>query len=473
MDTGRLTSFAFDYKSFVVLVAFAFLAISITYVLYSYTSRILKERLQSRLVAIASTAATQFDSNDLEQITEYEDAKKPVFKKIVNQLQKIRAANENIQFAYLMRRTSDPNILAFIADADSLTEEDLDVNENGVLEDDEMVPLPGYPYEIDLYPVLRDEAFYHPAVDRELQPDQWGLIMAAYAPIFDAHGDAVAIVGLDILVNDFNQKTQETLLPFILFIFFLILALTLLTLLLVRLWSERVDAVKELDRQKDELLGIVSHQLNTPVTSLKWELEMLTDGDMGKFNSEQIETLNGMQNITTNLADLVSMILDVSRIQLGKMKVEKGDLDLNSFFKEMLDILHPKAEEKKINFEVKIPKNLPVAKLDKRLTRMTIENLLSNAIKYTPSKGQVLFSVKLNGKIMHCEVHDTGCGIPVKDQDKIFGKLFRASNVRNSVDGNGFGLYVAKGAIEGQGGKIWFESEEDKGTKFYIDLPLF
>ena len=228
---GGLRKIFFDYKSFAVLLTFAAIAVLIAIILYRHTSNILKERLQDRLIAIASTAATQFNSSELEQIKDIDDIEKSVFNKVTKQLQSIRAANENIRFAYLMRRTADPMMLEFIADADSLmSREELDSNKNGTIEDDELVPLPGDPYDLSPYPVLKDEAFFHPSVDRELQPDQWGLIMAAYAPIYDESGNAVAIIGLDILVNDFNQKTQETLLPFILFILFLISALSLLKL---------------------------------------------------------------------------------------------------------------------------------------------------------------------------------------------------------------------------------------------------
>ena len=241
------------------------------------------------------------------------------------------------------------------------------------------------------------------------------------------------------------------------------------------LYKELEDAntqLRELDRQKDELLSIVSHQLATPVSSVKWYLEMLLDGDFGELKKEQKDHVNTAYGVTTELTDLVSMILDVSRIQLGKMKIEAQELDLNAFFKEILDIIVPKAKEKNVNFEYKVAENLPKAILDKRYTKMTIENLLSNAVKYTPANGNVKFLVEVRNNSLSCEVRDTGCGIPKADQDKIFGKLFRASNVRNTVDGNGFGLYIAKGAIESQGGKIWFESEEGKGTAFFIELPL-
>ncbi len=238
------------------------------------------------------------------------------------------------------------------------------------------------------------------------------------------------------------------------------------------MWKARVDDLKELDRQKDELLSIVSHQLATPVTSIKWYLEMMLDGDLGKLSKEQEESVKGMQHISADLSDLVSMILDVSRIQLGRMKIEKQKLSLQDFFKEILEVIEPKAKEKKINLVKDMPAQLPDAMLDKRYTRMTVENLLTNAVKYTPAEGKVTLDLKIKDNVLHCKVSDTGVGIPKADQDKIFGKMFRASNVRNSIDGNGFGLYVAKGAIESQGGKIWFESTEGKGTTFFIELPL-
>jgi signal transduction histidine kinase len=232
------------------------------------------------------------------------------------------------------------------------------------------------------------------------------------------------------------------------------------------------EHLKELDRQKDELLSIVSHQLATPITSVKWYLEMLQDGDVGELEDDQKKHVHSMQAIATDLTDLVGMILDVSRIQLGRMRIDKQSLDLAEFFKEIIETVEPKAIEKHINFVKNLPASFPPADLDKRYTRMTIENLLTNAIKYTPEKGDVTIDVQIKGNKLLCTVKDSGCGIPKAEQDKIFGKLFRASNVRNSVDGNGFGLYVAKGAVEAQGGSIRFDSTEGKGTTFYVELPL-
>ncbi len=230
--------------------------------------------------------------------------------------------------------------------------------------------------------------------------------------------------------------------------------------------------LKYLDRQKDELLGIVAHQLAKPITAIKWALESFQDGDLGELSAQQKEETTTMHSQAVNLADLVSMILDVSRVQLGKITLAPQPLDLNALFKEMFDVIEPTIQQKKLMFIKTMPQSLPTALLDKRYTRMTIENLLTNAVKYTPEGGNVTLNVAIEKGVMHCSVTDTGCGIPKEEQGKIFGKMYRASNVRNTAEGNGFGLYVAKGAIEGQGGTMWFTSEVGKGSTFYFDLPL-
>lgn len=452
------------------------LMIGISFLMYRFTEDLLTNRLQDRLIAIASTAASQFDLEDVEDInaiTGPDSMGGPELESIVSKLEQIRTANENIQYAYIMRRTDDPMVVEFVADADTLVpEEELDMNEDGILQEDEMVPWPGDPYEVADYPVLRDEAFYQPSVDRELQEDQWGLIMAAYAPILDGNGNTVAIVGIDVLVEDFNQKTQETSLPFVLFVLFLTALVLLLIIMLGRVYNERVEAMREIDRQKDELLSIVSHQLATPVSSMKWYLEMMLDGDIGKLTKEQKEHVESLQTSAANLADLVAMILDVSRIQLGRMKVDRSEVDLGEFFNEVITVIDAKAKEKKVEFTKNLPKKLPVAMLDKRLLHMTLENLLSNAVKYSADKkGKVVLDVSITDNTLHYTVKDNGCGIPKDEQGKVFGKLFRASNVQK-IDGNGFGLYAAKGAVEALGGNISFVSTPHKGTTFTVNIPL-
>lgn len=424
--------------------------------------------LREHVLSTVNTAALNFDPSSLDKITSLDSVGTKEYRKAVFSLQKIRVVNSNVKFAYIQRKTEDPLMLQFVADADSINPDSkVDLNFDGVIDDSDLLNFPGQEYDVSEYPDFAKIAFIESYVDDELSIDQWGTHLSATAPISDEY-----ILGIDVDASDYSRLINITFTPFVLFGVFLFLILTYLTVSLTRIWKEKVDIVNELDKQKDELLGLVSHQLATPVSSIKWYLEMLSDGDLGDLSKEQKEHVKSMRGIGDNMSDLVSMILDVSRIQLGKMRIEKQDLDLNDFFRDIMSTIEPKAVEKKIVFSKKIPERLPVAKLDRRYTNMTIENLLSNAVKYTPEGGKVTFDVTLKNSTVFVRVSDTGMGIPKNEQDKIFGRMFRASNARNAIDGNGFGLFVAKGAVEAQGGKIWFDSAEGKGTTFYVELPL-
>jgi signal transduction histidine kinase len=448
------------------------IAIITSLFLYEHTVNLLTDNLKKRETSIVRTAAVQFDTNDLDQLQTYSDYQKSTWKKVVNQLIKIRASNPDIVFAYILRKDPlNPSQMIFVADSHSLNPNaKIDLDSNGIIDSADALTPPGTPYEN--VPIESFDGYNEPTTNKNLYQDQWGTLISGYAPIRDSNNETKAIIAVDIRADDFNKITQETFLPFLLFIVALVGVILILTSILIFIWNKRVALVAEIDKQKDELLSIVSHQLATPVSSIRWNLEMILDGDMGKLNKELEDNIKSLQDISGNLSDLVSMILDVSRIQLGRMRVERQNLDLESSFREILEIIEPKAKEKKINFEKILPKKFPPALLDKRYTHMTLENLLSNAIKYTPIGGKVSMKVAIINNILKFEVADTGIGIPKKDQSKIFEKLYRATNVVNTVDGNGFGLYVAKGAIEAQGGKIWFESEEGKGTTFFVELPL-
>ncbi len=467
-------SFLTRNSYYVALFICALISASTTFLLYRYTQNLLTDRLHERLEGIASTAALQFDSNEIEFLAEngLNAFETDIYKQNVFKLQEIRNANKDIKYAYIFGKTDDPLTVKFVVDADAASLVPvIDYNHDELINDED-VSEPGEEYDASEELALQGQAFSETVIS-DISTDEWGQYLSVYSPIkSNSSQETTVTLALDVEVTDYLRIIKATFLPFLLFILLLLVLLTVLTLFIVRIWKSRAEVLTELDRQKDELLSIVSHQLATPVSSLKWYIEMMIDGDLGKITKTQMEHLRSMGGISNNLSDLVSMILDVSRIQLGRIKVEKQTLDLKELFNEILTIIAPKAEEKGVKFDVDIPKTFPKAQLDKRYTHMVIENLLSNAVKYTPKDGHVIFKVSIQANMISLSVKDTGCGIPLKDQAQIFGKLFRASNVRNSVEGNGFGLFVAKGAVEAQGGSIRFESKEGKGTTFYVNLPL-
>lgn len=474
LQINRHTISVEQLKAFALLGLFLVTTLATSYIIYLKVQQLFRSSIDERLLALTSAVSTQFLADELDEIGYRESVESKEYRDTVIKLQKIKNSVNQVKWAYIFRKTDDPLTLEFVADADSLNPAlEIDLNEDGKINEEDQLNYPGDSYDISDVPEYGQIPFIRPYVDPEPYTDQWGTILAGSAPIYYKHGAASKyIIGIDIDITDFYRTINIALIPFVLFTVFLFFVLTAMTVIMRGMWKAQVELLRELDRQKDELMSLVSHQLATPVSSIKWYLEMMEDGDLGKLSDEQKEHVKTMTGIGNNLTDLVSMILDVSRIQLGRVHIEKQELNLKELFKEILDEVEPKSKEKSQNFEVHLPEQWPKAMLDRRYTRMTIENLLTNAIKYTPEKGTVKLTVTIKDGVMHCEVKDTGCGIPKADQDKIFGRMFRASNVRNSIDGNGFGLYIAKGAVEAQGGKIWFESEENKGTTFGIELPL-
>jgi len=170
---------------------------------------------------------------------------------------------------------------------------------------------------------------------------------------------------------------------------------------------------------------------------------------------------------------LVNALLNVSRIDLGTFAIVPEPCDFVELSKSVLSELIPGIKTKKMEIEEVYDKNLPKINADPKLARIIFQNLLSNAVKYTPEKGKISVSIKKEDKDILITVKDTGYGIPKKDQPRTFEKLFRADNVRQKdPDGTGLGLYILKSILEQSGGKIWFESEENKGTAFYVTIPL-
>jgi PAS domain S-box-containing protein len=229
----------------------------------------------------------------------------------------------------------------------------------------------------------------------------------------------------------------------------------------------------EVDKLKSDFISLASHQLRTPLSAIKTYSHMLIDGYMGEVSSAQKKSLRTIIAGTNRMNELISTLLNITRLESGNMVANIKEVYPVRLLEEIVKEHALSAADRDIHLIFKPPKssNLSI-KTDALLFKEILSNLVSNAIKYTPEGGKVSLQTKNRRYDVLFSVADSGVGIPKHAQDQIFTKFFRAQNVvRQETSGTGLGLYLVKGIVDALDGKIWFESQEGKGTVFYVCLP--
>ncbi len=226
---------------------------------------------------------------------------------------------------------------------------------------------------------------------------------------------------------------------------------------------------KKMEKSKDEFISLASHQLRTPLSSIALSSELLLRGVAGEMIPEQKKYMEEVFKATKRMTLLINNLLNVSRVDMGNFETRTESVDASSAIREIVKGFGPLASEKKLKIDKNIEQEIAPIEFDSNSFGIIFENLLSNAIRYTGAGGNILIELKEDKAGLLLSVSDTGCGIPGKQKRKIFSKSFRAENAKEiSSEGAGLGLYMAHIAAERSRAKIWFESEEGKGTTFFV-----
>jgi signal transduction histidine kinase len=230
--------------------------------------------------------------------------------------------------------------------------------------------------------------------------------------------------------------------------------------------------LRKVDKQKDEFIGMASHQLRTPLTSIKGYVSLVLDGDAGRITATQRKLLEQAFTSSQRMVYLIADLLNVSRLKSGKFVIERVSTNLSKMITDELAQLRTAASSHDITLSFTPPESFPTLMLDETKTRQVVMNFLDNAIYYTPKGGHINVILRDLPKSIEFEVVDDGIGVPDDERHHLFTKFYRAKNAQRArPDGTGLGLFMAKKVIIAQGGALIFDSKEGVGSKFGFSFP--
>lgn len=422
------------------------------------------------------TAAAAIDYKDVEALDgSPEDIGIPAYENILSQLTRIKRSDPHIRFVYLMRPRNGE--LVFLVDAEEPASSDYSP--------------PGQVYE-----EAKPEDFdvfdgKNPPVAEVEGPvtDKWGTWISADAYITDDKGKPIALLGTDVDAERALAPFEDTRRMGMIFNL-LAAALIILASLQWIIWSYNSRKRKELRREMEESLvrlnaelqeanhmklefiQLASHELRSPVNAVNMAIQTVQKLLAPKLDSDELLLLQVARNGSARLVDLLNNLLDLTRLDAGGFVFKPRDVDVRDLVTKTVKLFEPLAGEKGLTLTADIAEGEMNAFLDPQPLLRVLENLVGNAIKFSESGGIVVSAEEVDGK-MRFAVKDTGLGIPEEFRDRIFERFSRVEYIEEQLPekGSGMGLALCKGVIEEQGGRIWFDTEEGKGTTFYFEIP--
>lgn len=434
---------------------------------------ILRGDLRDRLLSTASIAAAMVDPKDVAAFRSPEDMETAAFRRLVEALRHIRGSVRHIHFAYIMRRTNDPMLLEFVADADALgTPAELDLNANGIVDPEEEGSHPGELYDISQMPALQSDAFEHPTVDPAFTEDQWGILLSGYAPIRDANGKTIAVLGIDMNADEFVALSQRILSPFALLLL-LLAGLGIASLIQWDAVKRRMAAAAFIEEERSGLLQLTLHRLGTPLTIFKWSLENLADCIQGKqCPAKDVEAhILQMRAGIRSMDEITKQMLEAERVEGGSLQNDPKPTPICPIIEEVIRESAADLATRKQHVSITACAD-ETARVDPKILHGILRELIQNASVYSPKGATITVSSTKKGGNIVCSVADAGCGIPASERHRIFQKFGRASNAHlRYPNGAGLGLYITRTIVEHAGGRIWMESNENKGTTVTFTVP--
>ncbi|NJO81344.1 MAG: GAF domain-containing protein [Blastochloris sp.] len=239
-------------------------------------------------------------------------------------------------------------------------------------------------------------------------------------------------------------------------------------------WSERQRHRLEIvDRKKDEYISIISHELKNPMASIKGYADLVLRRIRKNPDDPNRKGLEIISQQVKRMTGLLEQLIDFSRINMNRLKLNLEQCDIGDITKRVVEDLHATTTQHQLTLTIR---DTPlIAPLDEPRITQAISNIIGNAIKYSPADGSITIHIKqhqTDPREALLSISDQGVGIPEAEQDKLFQRFFRASNVEEDVTGTGLGLFITREIVSRHGGRIWFESHEGQGTTFFITLPL-